>query len=411
MQKKVLRLLSFLLLLVNSHHLWAQKSINTERCGFAPTNDLAKFEQWLKANKTRQRTTNTVYKIPVVAHVVYSNGLKEGEKENLSTATIRQLIDNLNDDFRKREGTPGYNTHPVGADARIEFQLAQQTPDGSPTNGIVRIDQSTVPPDTSGQYPSLMESVARYGYWNPEQYLNLWFYPLPKVLLGRAVFPEADLPGMTPPEKEVKADGVFINSVLFQEGENNHFNLGRTLTHEIGHFLGLFHIWGIKGGCDKDDFCEDTPPVANAHEEGCGSKPTACNGEPAMIENYMDYSYDECMNIFTQDQVARMRIVMANSPRRQTLATSPGLIRLATNQVRVYPNPAIDRITIVPNTQLQGQQVQVGMYNIQGALLSQYNGTALDTIQLKIPAGTSGIVLIKIKGIAINMVKKVLVGL
>ncbi|EAY24194.1 conserved hypothetical protein [Microscilla marina ATCC 23134] len=375
--------------------------------------DLAKFEHWLKAKKAlhRTRTTATIYKIPIVVHVIHDKGVTEGEKENLSEATIRRLISNLNDDFRKRKNTLGYNTHPAGADARIEFQLAQIAPDGSPTNGIVRIDQSTVPPDTSGQYPSLVESAAGYSYWSPEQYLNLWLYPVPKVLLGRAVFPEADLPGITPPEKEIKADGVFINSVLFQEGEDNHFNLGRTLTHEIGHFLGLFHTWGITGGCDSDDFCEDTPPVANAHGVGCDPKPTACNGEPAMIENYMDYSYDECMNIFTHDQVARMRIVMANSPRRQTLATSPGLIRLSTNQVKVYPNPATNRVTIVPSAQLQGQQVQVGVYSMQGALLSQYNGTALGTIQIKIPAGASGMVLVKIKGTATNLVKKVLVGL
>ena len=108
-------------------------------------------------------------------------------------------------------------------------------------------------------------------------------------------------------------DGVAVNAHHFGEtGKAGPYSLGRTLTHEIGHFLGLFHVWGPNDhdvdGCELDDFCEDTPPT-RAMSSGCPTNALACDGRPAMIQNYMDYSDDACMNIFTNDQIARMRTV------------------------------------------------------------------------------------------------------
>lgn len=373
------------------------------------------FERWMKAKKAARqtkRTTNSIYKIPVVVHVIHESGLAIGEEHNLSSERIKELIQNLNDDFRKRIGTRGYNQHPAGADTQIEFQLAQVSPEGTPTDGIIRIDESTVtlPGDDDG---GPMDWLVHYGYWNPEQYLNLWFYPMPHAILGMAQFPEATLPGIDPPDEPIIADGVFINSVPFEQGSTSDYNLGRTITHEVGHYLGLLHIWGNGSGCSKDDFCEDTPPVSGFNG-GCPTvSPTACNGEPAMIENYMDYSNDACMNIFTLDQMFRMRTVLDNSPRRKTLLNSPGLVRrsLTTAELQVYPNPATDQVSLSFGQNLLGKQVRIKMYTVQGLLLKDFTVTTTAQVSLPLPAVVAHVVLVRIEGEGINIVKKVLVKL
>lgn len=162
-------------------------------------------------------------------------------------------------------------------------------------------------------------------------YLNIWLDPLPEnlidIVLGEATGPDTDLPGshLLLDGEPLQAEGIIINTFHFGESNiNSDYNLGRTLTHEAGHYLGLLHLWG-GGDCDSNDYCEDTPPV-NKNTVGCPSNnPLACNGEPAMIENYMDYTADRCMNIFTNDQKERMHYVLKNSPYRKTLLTSPGL--------------------------------------------------------------------------------------
>jgi PKD repeat protein len=98
------------------------------------------------------------------------------------------------------------------------------------------------------------------------------------------------------------------------------YNAGRTATHEVGHYLGLRHIWG-DGGCSVDDYCGDTPN-SDAANYGCPTTHVSC-GSLNMVQNYMDYTDDNCMNIFTADQRTRMRTVMENSPRRSNLRTSP----------------------------------------------------------------------------------------
>ena len=271
-----------------------------------------------------------IYVIPVVVHVVHL-GEPVGVGHNLSTARIQRQIAALNDDYRRKEGTRGFNQHPDGGDARIEFVLARSAPDGSPTNGIVRIDAKAVDNPTSPN--ALFDYYAHYSYWAPEHYLNIWTLPLPEstvdVFLGKATGPDTDLPGADNllRGEPFQAEGVLINSAHFGESDiDSDYNLGRTLTHEIGHYLGLLHPWGA-GDCEQNDFCEDTPPVS-APVAGCPTNlPLACNGQPVMVQNYMNYSFDRCMNTFTNDQIARMHHVLKQSQMRSTLLTSPGLNR------------------------------------------------------------------------------------
>ncbi len=270
--------------------------------------------------------SSEVVVLPVVVHVVH-DGEPIGSGTNLSMARIESQLRVLNEDFRRIPGTRGFNTHPDGGDARIEFQLASTGPDGSPTNGVVRVDASAIanplPPGSS-----LFDRYAFYSYWDPARYINVWTMPLDSstvdVLLGLATGPETDLPGAERLEKGEpwQAEGILINAAHFGVSSlDSEHALGRTLTHEMGHYLGLLHTWG-GGDCDPGDHCADTPPVAGPVTGCAPTTALACDGRPVMVENYMNYTADRCMNTFTLDQIERMRYVLEHSPRRRTLAAS-----------------------------------------------------------------------------------------
>lgn len=381
--------------------VFAQSGKVIKRCGFEATKPLDTFEQWMQNKQDRlskQRSSkHKVYRIPVVVHISHHNE-PEGTGANLSTATIHQLIENLNNDFRRKKGTLGYNEHPAGVDTRIEFQLAQISPTGLSTSGINRINYSEI--------DSTFTS-----YWNPKVYLNIWFDSYRTLaFLGKAVFPETDLPGIPSPTKDTVRDGVLINSKPFQPGIKTPFNLGRTLTHEIGHWLGLRHIWG-DGDCSKDDFCDDTPPMSHSNNTCTGPIPTACDGQPAMIENYMDYSEDACMNIFTRDQMLRMHTVLENSPRRKELSTSPGLIRNPINSMQLvaYPNPAQKNITLEFGLELIGKTTQIKIYSLQGRLLKTTQFLATQRMIFTLPITSSNLLFLQVQNDVINETRKIIV--
>lgn len=302
------------------------------------------FEEWLApkvASAKAQRLTasslgtNEVVTIPVVVHIVH-NGSAIGTDENIADAQVLSQIQVLNQDFRRMFDTPGYNDNPVGADMEIEFCLAQRDPNGIATNGIIRHGLGT---GEGWDMEEIDASLKPQTQWDPEQYLNIWVVDDISIsfigqLAGYAQFPTGsgldglDVPGLA---TDASTDGVVIgyryfgSSDIYPEGtyDTEGRDKGRTATHEIGHFFGLRHIWG-DGGCNVDDFCEDTPVTAGANQ-GCPVGFDSCP-QPGldMIENYMDYTYDSCMNIFTQDQKDRMVAVLANSPRRASLITSQG---------------------------------------------------------------------------------------
>ncbi|NAS11149.1 M43 family zinc metalloprotease [Poritiphilus flavus] len=263
--------------------------------------------------------------LPIVVHVIH-NGEEIGAGPNLSTERILRQIAIINEDFRRKEGTKGYNEHPDGADSRVEFVLAKKNPDSESFNGINRIDASTIDVEDLGYSPN---HYSQYAYWDPNQYINVWTTPLPAetscVVLGLATGPLTDLPGteLLAIPQEGDAEGILINWSHFGESVINcHARYGRTLTHEMGHYLGLLHPWG-GNDCESNDFCDDTPPVDKAVFGRTAFE--GCSGESIMIANYMNYSDDEVMNIFTKDQVDRIRYVLKNHPGRNNLITSPAL--------------------------------------------------------------------------------------
>jgi hypothetical protein len=323
----------------------------------------------------------------------------------------------LNEDFRRKENTPGFNSHPDGADTKIEFILAQIDPNGNPTDGIVRVDMNSVqlPPSPPGT-GDIITLCSRYSYWNPEQYLNIWCMDTglpPGLFFGSGRFPVSDLEGLDIQSPD--GDGVFINAFNFGAGETNtvpNYDLGRTLTHEMGHFLGLLHTFesfNNNGECGKPgDYCSDTPPISSP-TNGCPDvKPITCDGNPAMIENYMDYSYDRCMNIFTNDQVSRMRIVLENSPRRKLLLTSPVIIRQEDvtgipddiiHAITVYPNPATDKLYISGNEEDLGYDVKITAHTLLGKMIFNKTIKMMDTeVEISISDVYDKIILLTIEG-------------
>ncbi|WP_420388412.1 M43 family zinc metalloprotease [Roseivirga sp.] len=274
-----------------------------------------------------------VYRIPIVIHVLHM-GDPVGQGDNLSMERIKSQIRVLNEDFRRKPNTNGFNDDHLSKDAGIEFYLAQIAPDGTSTNGVNRVDINSQPPPGFGGNRIAMG--AHYIMWDPEKYLNIWTWPGVKDTgVGEARFPVSDLPGLEDEAYMVipgvdnlsgfpieLVDGIAITSMHFGVSDlDSPYNLGRTGTHEMGHFLGLLHIWGDdehEGTCEADDFCDDTPPT-KIRTLGSPNNLLACDGSAAMVENYMDYTDDIMMNKFTKEQIARMRYVLENSPRRKTL--------------------------------------------------------------------------------------------
>ncbi|GAA4289546.1 M43 family zinc metalloprotease [Aestuariibaculum suncheonense] len=284
-----------------------------------------RFEQSLQkiiAFKKAQRlsetkATNAVITIPVVVHV-FHNGEDVGVAPNITDAQIASQIAVLNQDFRRAAGTPGFNTSAVGADVEIEFCLAQQTPDGCPTNGIDRIDlgQDGIIETSESDAFTKVNALKPSTIWDSSNYLNIWTI---KLKGGSGLLGYAQFPGGSSATDGVVIDYKYFGSIDYNDGSfllNAPYNKGRTTTHEVGHYLGLYHTF--EGGCAGEnstsgDFCADTPAVAEANElcpENVDSCPT---GGADMVENYMDYTQDSCMNIFTIDQKSRMQATMSSS--------------------------------------------------------------------------------------------------
>jgi hypothetical protein len=217
---------------------------------------------------------------------------------------------------------------PLAADARIEFELATTDPQGNATDGITRT-QTTA---TGFPDDDTVKSTASGGAdaWPADKYLNVWVCQLTNNLLGYAQFPGGP----------AETDGVVILHTAFGNSGTAAapFDLGRTTTHEIGHWLNLRHIWGDDGtGCNGDDFVSDTPNQAGSN----GGTPTfphvTCNNGPNgdLFMNYMDYTDDVAMFMFTGGQVARMQACLDTD--RSSIGTvkpSPATLKSATTRSR-----------------------------------------------------------------------------
>lgn len=265
--------------------------------------------QLLEFENQPQFRIQSILKIPVVVHVMHAPGEPIGTQSNISEAQIISQLVVLNEDFRKMLGSRGFNSNPVGADAEIEFCLATRDPVGNPSTGINRVSYAS----SNNHNFSLDLSMKSMSIWPTNRYLNIWIVKNMSGILGYAYLPE----DMATDPQRAQIDGVVVGCQFFGSRDkqlpgqtfnvDNTFGLGRTTTHEVGHFLNLLHTWG-DGGCASDDNVFDTPNCSGQYF-GCGTPPVQC-GNVRMIANYMDYSDDVCMNVFTNGQKTRMRAAL-----------------------------------------------------------------------------------------------------
>ena len=337
-----------------------------------------------------------VLKIPVVVHIVYNT-----TAQNISDAQVQSQIDVLNNDFNRLNAdtanTPA-GFKPLAADCRIEFVLANVDPRGFATTGILRRH-------TSIQYFGLDDRIKKTAIggddpWDADSYLNIWVCSTAGSLVGYAS------PVGGPKDK----DGVVISYSAFGTTgtANIPFNKGRTATHEIGHWLGLRHIWGDQY-CGND-YIDDTPPQ-RTYSFGC---PTGvvitCDNAPLgnMYMNYMDLTFDACTNLFTIGQRDKMRSLFEPGGPRYSILSSKGASgnglpqpiglpedSVVTAAVQIYPNPAgnMVQVDVGHDETMIGQSVT--LHNYLGQLVLQARITK-GTTQLNIQSLKEGIYFMRI---------------
>ncbi|WP_282069205.1 M43 family zinc metalloprotease [Olleya namhaensis] len=348
------------------------------------------FEAWLapkiaqiKADRLAGRSTQAVYNIPVVIHVVHNgddvNTPGNIVGENISDAQALSQIQVLNEDFGRLVGTPGgANSTGLAVDVQLNFCIAEIDPIGAPTTGVVRHNISPYSNDVvdgaggaDWENNADVQNMKTTTQWDPTKYLNMWTIrpgglPISQGglsgLLGYAQFPDntPNLDGLFGSAGNANTDGVVagfdvMGTIAENDGSftlNNNYNLGRTMTHEVGHWVGLRHIWGDgpdSGSCGVDDFCDDTP---NASEPNytCNLNTDTCPISPGLdqVQNYMDYTNDACMDTFTQDQKDRIQAIMASAPRRVELNSS--------TVCNVEPTISVN--TVLPTSILEGSDCE-----------------------------------------------------
>lgn len=349
MKNITLLVLSIIISFAGIKQAAAQKQSNNDilsRCGTMERIEMLKKNQPLP--KTQEITTpalenNTnrtlaIVTIPVVFHVVLSNPYL------VTDADIQAQIDRLNLDFSglNPDSTNAASFYNVRGHSEIRFCLARRTPAGLLTNGIERRASSTGSNFLAATDPIKHASSGGLDQWDPNSYMNIW---VGVDATGQGVAGYAQFPGST----EITEDGVFINYQTFSNNScyvDPNFNRGRTATHEIGHYLGLYHIWADDGGsCTGDDFQDlsivgsstvlpaglfnpagsgnvpgdigDTPNQANSTPGTCPTGIVADVCAPVatgkMYQNYMDYTSDACYSMFTNKQVERMQWILDNA--------------------------------------------------------------------------------------------------
>ncbi len=345
----------------------------------------------LQTNNSENYRTNriegNVIKIPVVVHILYHS-----PAEKISDARVQSQIEVLNKCFRRQNAdsvkTPSY-FKPLAADVEIEFQLAISDSRSRATTGIIRkyTPITKWSSDDKAKFSLNMGDDA----WDTKSYLNIWVCNLDK-LAGYSSLPGSD----------AAKDGVVIDFDAFGAfNSGSGYDLGKTAVHEVGHWLGLKHLWGDEN-CG-DDGVADTPKQAS-YTSGCPStiRITCGNGPNGdMYMNYMDFTGDACMNLFTKGQKARMRALFEPGGFRNTLLFSKGLDQPLIFESpipeadpkwlypQLYPNPSNSTITLdlTYDTRWIGKIIQIVNLQGQTVLRVQITGKILHIDINKLQAG------------------------
>ena len=324
----------------------------------------------LLANPALKRTITGTVIIPVVVHVLYNTAA-----QNISDAQVQSQLTVLNEDYRKLNAdaskTPAIYAG-LAADANVQFVLAKRDPSGLATSGIIHKATKTASWSTN----DAVKNSKRGGddAWDASKYLNLWACNLGQGLLGYAQFP-----GGSP-----STDGVVIlysafgSRAKYSAGTyTSAYDLGRTASHEVGHWLNLRHIWGDdSGACTGSDLVDDTPNQG-AENYGCPAFPhVSCSNSGDMSMNYMDYVDDACMYMFSNGQSSRMNALFAAGGARVSILTSlggtaPRTALPAGTSVSFYPNPASSVLTLDLPAGADAARYAVRVYDMRGHEMTQ----------------------------------------
>ncbi len=346
---------------------------------------------------------DTIYHIPVVFHVLYSNS-----NENVHDSLMLSQIEVLNRDFNRLNPDTARTRNifkPIVGSARIQFELATTDPQGNTTTGIVRKATTTTQWGTStNQLTDNMKFASSGGSnaWDPAKYLNIWVcdmsYNNIDAILGYA-YPPVNHPSWS--SSLWVADnkqGVVIHYKVI--GRNNpratgalaNSNKGRCAVHEVGHYLGLRHIWGDGSNCFATDFIDDTPQQAARSNFNCAFTANTCKDSPKdypdMVENYMDYSAESCQNSFTKEQVFVMRNAIQNY--RKTITIRTDIISKARifdttyyDKIIVFTHPQTGNIIVELPNDFAKNKVEISLYNAIGQKVG--NTTPLTLNETHIP--------------------------
>ena len=324
-----------------------------------------------------------IIKIPVVVHVLYHT-----PGQNISNQTIDLLLAALNRDFNMRNSDTANIPavfKPLATSMGFEFKLATMDPKGIGTTGIIR----KYTPITYWLSDDKMKFNASFGDdgWDSKSYLNIWICNMIDAL-GYSSFP-----GMA-----ASKDGVVMSLESMATGyygTSAKVNDFRTIVHEVGHWLNLRHIWG-EGYCG-DDNVDDTPKQST-YTPGCpsGSRISCSNNLPGdMYMNYMDFTNDVCMNMFTIGQRKRARALFESGGVRNSILFSKGLNTAETQpaavpdyhpkwlHVQLYPNPATTELKLFfeYDDRWKGKKLQI--FDITGRLVfSKIISSRIETIDI-----------------------------
>lgn len=320
------------------------------------------------ATYTPSDEERAVLTIPVVFHVVYNNSV-----ENISSNRLIDQLNVLKKDFRKMNSDTNLIPTPwksIAADTEIDFCLATVDPFGQPTTGINRVATNVTSFSTDNKVKFSSQGGA--DAWPRDKYLNIWIADLGSQLLGYAQFPGG----------AASTDGVVLHyKYTGTTGAVAPYNKGRTGTHEVGHYFGLYHIWGDDfSSCSGSDNISDTPNQAGENY-GCPTYPLtdgcSATSPGVMFMNYMDYTNDACMYMFTTGQKNRITQIMNTSrlSLKQGLWQGCGVVSAPElpsfdQYIHVYPNPSNGEVSIQVDL-IYADNINVTIYNVLGAQVKQ----------------------------------------